>query len=172
MVLAMRLLGRPTHEIETALSAVRANRSAFRNSPGIAFSSDTLETIDGRWLDEDTVEAPIPEQVASRLRGRRFANSGEFRRAFWIAVSQSDLARQFTARDLWRMRRGLAPIAPRSQWYGRQRAYIVHHRRTIASGGAVYDMSNMLIVTPDRHQDILPPRDHFTNPDRQRRRER
>lgn len=172
MALAMRLLGRPPQQVQTALDAVRQNRSTFRNNAGIAFSSEDLRTVHGIWLGPTTVEAPVPEQVAAQLRGRVFANADEFRSAFWIAVANSDLASQFNVRDRHLMRLGFAPVVENvRERYGRRRTYIIHHRRTIASGGRVFDMSNMLIVTPSRHQDILPPNEHFVSPARRRRRD-
>lgn len=172
MTLAMRLQGRPLQQIQTALDAVRRNRSAFRNNAGIAFSSRALPSVQRRWLGTNTTSAEVPEQVAAQLRGRAFANADEFRRAFWMAVANSDLVSQFNSRDLQLMRLGFAPIVENArEHYGGRRTYMIHHRRTIASGGAVYDMSNMLIVTPNRHQDILPPSEHFGRPGTQRRRD-
>lgn len=171
MALAMRLLGRSPQQVQTALDAVRRNRSAFRNNAGVAFSSGPLRVFRQHWLGPTTVEAAVPEQVAAQLRGRIFANADEFRNAFWRAVSNSDLASQFNSRDLYVMGRfGYAPeVEDEREWYGGLTTYIIHHRRTIASGGPVFDMSNMLIVTPSRHQDILPPSEHFAPSPRRRR---
>lgn len=172
MVLAMRLQRRSATEIQAALDIVRRNRAAFRNNAGIAFSSRPLTIVTKRWLGPRTKSAAIPEQVAARLRGRTFANADEFRRALWIEVADSDLASQFNQRDLHVMRSGFAPfVEDEREHYGGQTRYIIHHRRMIASGGAVFDMSNMLIVTPSRHQDILPPNEHFVSPTRRRRRD-
>ncbi len=171
MVLSMRQLGRTPQQIQAALDDVRHSRAAFRNNPGRAFSSEPLRVVRQRWLGPTTVESAVPEQVAAQLRGRVFANADEFRYAFWKAVANSDLASQFNSRDLYVMSRfGYAPdVEDEREWYGGLTTYIIHHRRTIASGGPVFDMSNMLIVTPSRHQDILPPSEHFAPSPRRRR---
>lgn len=172
LVLVMHLQGRSIQRIQTALDTVRANRSAFRNNAGIAFSSRHHTIVQRRWLGPTTKSAAIPEQVAAQLRGRRFSNFDEFRTAFWRAVANSDLASQFSGRDLALMRRGYAPVVEdEREHYGGLATYIIHHRRPIAAGGEVFDMSNMLIVTPSRHQDILPPNEHFRPRSRRRHRD-
>ncbi len=127
MALAMRLLGRSPQQVQTALDAVRQNRSAFRNNAGIAFSSESLRTVRARWLGPTTLEAAVPEQVAEQLRGRTFANADEFRNAFWRAVANSDLAAQFNDRDRYLMGRlGYAPIvADEREHYGGLTTYII-----------------------------------------------
>lgn len=70
MTLAMRLQGRSLQQIQTALDTVRRNRTAFRNNAGIAFSSQALSDVQGRWLGPPTTSAEVPEQVAIQLRGR------------------------------------------------------------------------------------------------------
>jgi hypothetical protein len=169
MIAAMRALGKGDNEIRLALDAVRANRSGFRANAGFAFSSERMTRATDSWLSSYTKGALIPEQVARQLRGRPFVDFDEFREAFWIAVANTpELAEQFGLRDLARMRLGYAPIAPPSEHNGRQISYIIHHNLTIARGGRTYDMSNMLIVTPRLHQEILPRSEHFVSPQRRK----
>ena len=59
------------------------------------------------------------------------------------------------------MRMGQSPLVPESQRVGRRRTYELHHVRPIARGGALYDLSNLMIVTPLYHASVLNPRYHF-----------
>ncbi|WP_419179845.1 hypothetical protein [Polycladomyces zharkentensis] len=47
------------------------------------------------------------------------------------------------------------------QWHGGQRSYILHHRKTIHDGGDVYDLDNLIIVTPKMYQEMLDKCYHF-----------
>lgn len=55
--------------------------------------------------------------------------------------------------DADNMRNGAAPYAPESQWVGRRIKIEIHHKHEIASGGAVYDLDNLLLMTPRVHID-------------------
>jgi hypothetical protein len=104
----------------------------------------------------------IPGQVADALRGRTFNSFDEFRGAFWQAVAADPaLAGQFGTANLQRMANGLSPIAPVSQQVGGLRSYVLHHKQPIHAGGAVYDLDNLLVVTPRIHKEILSPAFHF-----------
>ena len=140
-----------------------AGAAGVRNQPGIASQSTPLPRITGPWLRGTSGNAGlVPRQVAEKLEGRTFADFGEFRSAFWQAAADvPELAAQFSKSNLALMKQGKAPVSPTSQHYGMQDTYILHHRNPIAGGGAVYDMSNIVIVTPKMHQSILDPKFHF-----------
>lgn len=70
------------------------------------------------------------------------------------------LAAQFSAENVNAMRKGLAPVAVKSQYLGGQRSYILHHIEPIQHGGGVYDLDNLLVVTPRFHKDALPAEYH------------
>jgi hypothetical protein len=53
------------------------------------------------------------------------------------------------------MEGGLAPFAVKSQHIGLQKNYHLHHKSPISHGGAVYDLSNIQIVTPRFHKEVL-----------------
>jgi hypothetical protein len=61
------------------------------------------------------------------------------------------------------MRKGLAPVAPRSQHYGKHRSYVLHHRTPVARGGSRYDPDNIMVVSPRYHQEVLDGSYHFGN---------
>jgi len=162
LISAMRARGASQSELAAALRALdREPRS--RDDPGIAYSSGQLLAAGSVWLRGTHGNAGlVPEQVAQQLRGRAFRNFDEFREAFWQAVAAApELASQFSLRNRTEMRNGRAPVAPQEQHYGELRAYVLHHQRPIVRGGGVYDMSNILVVSPRVHQDILGRSFHF-----------
>jgi hypothetical protein len=59
------------------------------------------------------------------------------------------------------MKDGLAPFAPKIQHLGGQKTYQLHHKMPIHKGGATYDLSNITIVTPRAHTEILDRALHF-----------
>jgi hypothetical protein len=104
----------------------------------------------------------VPGQIADVLNGRQFKNFDEFRESFWKAVSaDSNLASQFGKANLRRMSEGLAPIARQSQHLGKQQSYVLHHKTPIQHGGPVYDLNNIVVVTPRLHKEILDGSFHF-----------
>lgn len=119
--------------------------------------------ITGRWLKGSHGNAGlVPKSVADRLRGRSFNNFDDFREAFWKAVAEDpNLASQFSESNITKMRNGLAPTPVKSQWLGKQKTYVLHHRTPIYLGGAVYDVDNLYIVTPKFHKEILTPQYHY-----------
>jgi len=146
-------------------NAISAERSApvdgggdfrladMRYVPGTAFSSGALIDADRSWLA--TGSGAVPEQVAARLRGREFGSAAAFRKAFWKTVADiPELAAGFRSINIERMRAGNAPFAVARQQVGGQRTFQIHHPEQIRYGGAVYDMSNMLVVTPRIHNDL------------------
>ncbi len=86
----------------------------------------------------------------------------QFRETFWRIVADTpELAAQFSQINVSLMRRGRAPIAPKTQRFGGQYFYHLHHRNPVTRGGEVYDLSNIVIVTPMAHRSILDTRFHF-----------
>lgn len=102
------------------------------------------------------MEAPIPSQVAQRLRGRTIANFEEFCRAIWQAASGvPELASQFSAANLGLMRRGLAPKAPPDLQVPGSTIFHLLHAKHPSEGGGLYDVDNIRVVSPLRHFQIL-----------------
>ncbi|BAP42152.1 HNH endonuclease:S-type Pyocin [Pseudomonas sp. StFLB209] len=103
------------------------------------------ETTRGRGV-------PIPEHIADQLRGRNFSSFRKFREALWAAIANDpDLQKQFTGQNKLEMSQGRAPYARAEDQAGDNKKFEVHHPHEIAHGGAVYDIDNMLIMTPRRH---------------------
>jgi hypothetical protein len=168
LIKALRESGATPEQIEEQLRNDWAERRADavtsnpRNQPGDAHASGPLNRIEGTWLRGTQGNAgQIPAQVAEKLEGRHFANFGEFRAAFWRTVADTpELASQFSPGNRALMRDGLAPIAVEDQWHGGMQ-YVLHHQTPIAKGGEVYDLSNLVVLTPRMHQDILARDYHF-----------
>lgn len=126
----------------------------LRNTPGVATASGPLSPVSGRWLDA-SVPNPIPVQVADALVGREFSTFSDLQSAVWKTIgNSSELSAGFTRSNINLMRDGLAPYAPTeflnsSNAFGQ--SFNLHHDVWISRGGAVYDLSNLYIVSPKVH---------------------
>ncbi len=103
----------------------------------------------------------IPKLIGEQLSEKTFKNFDDFRNDFWETVADSEFASEFSANNISRMKGGLAPIAHSSQQYKGLKSYVLHHITPINAGGGVYDMSNIMMVTPRMHQEILEKAYHF-----------
>ncbi|WP_430691618.1 S-type pyocin domain-containing protein [Pseudomonas syringae] len=125
-----------------------------RSIPGVA--SGYGEAVNGVWLGDKTRAegASIPAHIADQLRGRRFGNFDSLRKATWIAVANDpELVKQFTQHNLEIMRDGGAPYPRLVDQAGGRTKFEIHHKKHIANGGAVYDIDNLVIMTPRQHID-------------------
>ncbi|MFJ2691721.1 S-type pyocin domain-containing protein [Pseudomonas sp. NPDC087336] len=123
-----------------------------RSEPGVSNGSGQL--VSGNWMGTASMPegAPIPAQIADKLRGRRFSTFNNFRSEFWKAVSNDELLNgQFTKLRQMDMKQGLAPAASPQDQVGKRIKYEIHHIIPIAEGGEVYDMDNLQIMTPKSH---------------------
>jgi hypothetical protein len=123
-----------------------------RNGPGVVSFGDDLLHAAGNWLKADT-PAPIPLQVGLALKGQTFNTFGELRSAVWRAVAaDEDLSGAFRQKSFGEMQAGRAPFAPpafQNSQFGLK--FNLHHVESIATGGNVYDLSNLRIVSPLTH---------------------
>ena len=95
-------------------------------------------------------------QIAAKLEGRQFNDWDAFRRAFWREVARDpELASQFGQRSVDRMRQGVAPLVSDTQRADGRTSYDLHHIQPIGRAGGVYDMNNVVIVTPRLHREML-----------------
>lgn len=132
-----------------------------RNLPGI--SNGKGKEIKGKWLKGKEGNAGLfPKSVADKLNGKNFANFDEFRKEFWKTVAEDpDLSKQFRPQNIAKMKNGNAPSPIEEQWLGGQKTYVLHHKTPINREGGVYDMDNLMIVTPRFHKEILAPSYHY-----------
>jgi len=123
-----------------------------RSEPGV--SSGAGKLVSENWMGTASMPegAPIPAQIADKLRGRRFSTFKNFRSEFWKAVSNDELLNgQFTKLRQMDMKQGLAPTTFPQDQVGRRIKYEIHHIIPIGEGGEVYDMDNLQIMTPKSH---------------------
>jgi hypothetical protein len=134
--------------------------------PGVAFGGEKLPAVTGTWLrGTEGNLGLIPKQIAGTLRGQYFASFDDFRAAFWRAVAADPvLSKQFRESNRTLMSDGFAPFAAVSQQTGParwQQVYNLHHINPVHQGGKVYDMDNIVIVTPRLHEVLLDPAYHY-----------
>jgi hypothetical protein len=124
---------------------------------GIATVSGKLQPASGVWLDAAT-PTPIPSQVGDALVGKQFNTFDDLRSAIWEQIGNSpELNSGFTPRNVQLMQDGYAPLSPpqylnESGAFGK--GFNLHHVDPVGNGGAVYDLSNLQIVSPKVHYDI------------------
>jgi RHS repeat-associated protein len=146
----------PANQTEKPAPALPPKKTAtqWRNTPGTATGAGFKVRPDRPWLVQGRA-GHVPESVAARLAGRTFKNFDEYRAAFWRAVGEDpDLMRQFGRSNQAHILKGEAPYAATSQQIGDQPQYEVfnlHHKKSIESGGAVYDAENILVASPLQH---------------------
>lgn len=128
---------------------------SVRNEPGVATGQG--QDVTGIWLAGAGKElgAPVPTQIADRLRGREFSRFDDFRETFWTEVAADpELSSQFSAANRRVMRGGSSPFVQETEAVGGRKVHELHHIDRIVDGGAVYDMDNLGITTPKNHINI------------------
>ncbi|MFJ2832699.1 RHS repeat-associated core domain-containing protein [Streptomyces sp. NPDC087263] len=137
--------------------AARKSATQLRNSPGMVTGGDRLADVSGKWLRGSEGNAGrIPGQVARGLQGQEFKSFDHFRAAFWEEVSKHpELAGQFKKSGQTAMAEGKAPFVAANQAIPGQGRYVLHHVQPIGRGGGVYDLDNLVVVTPRYHKEIL-----------------
>ena len=132
-----------------------------RNNEGIA--SGNGKAIGDKWLKGTHGNAGLfPKEIADNLRGKSFNSFKDFREAFWKEVaSNPKYSSGFSPRNIKRMEVGRAPKAHNSQWDGKVGSYQLHHKTPIHTGGGVFDMDNLIIVTPRYHKEVLDSNYHY-----------
>lgn len=126
-----------------------------RNIPGTA--SGNGKQVGDNWLGSAGIGegAPIPSQIADKLRGREFGSFDAFRRALWGEVGKEPtLTSQFNGSNKKALNKGYSPFPPEAEQIGGRTRYELHHITPIKDGGAVYDVDNIGILTPKRHIDL------------------
>jgi hypothetical protein len=126
-----------------------------RNMPGTADGKG--QPVGDNWLGGAGTGdgAPVPSQIADKLRGKTFGSFDSFRRAFWKAVAADpDLSKQFEQQDIERMKLGRAPVVDFFDVAGKRMKVELHHKVEISKGGDVYNVDNLNALTPKRHVEI------------------
>ena len=155
--IAMRVVGGKAIPVNLAQIGVDSSvkASGTRHIPGTAHVSAPL--VDAQVMLRGTHgnAGNVPLDVAKMMEGKSFNSFDLFRNEFWKSMSKSKYAAEFGEANITRMESGLAPFAVKSQHIGLQKNYHLHHKSPISHGGAVYDLSNIQIVTPRFHKEVL-----------------
>lgn len=109
------------------------------------------------WLNNAGKElgAPIPSQIADKLRGKEFKSFDKFREAIWAEVGKDPaLAKQFNSRNRAFFKKGYSAFVPNKEKWGGRDKYEIHHVKPISEGGEVYNIDNLRVLTPKRHVEI------------------
>ncbi|HEJ3364696.1 TPA: S-type pyocin domain-containing protein [Pseudomonas aeruginosa] len=126
-----------------------------RDVPGTATGKG--QPVSGNWLGAASQDqgAPIPTQIADKLRGRKFASFDAFRKAFWTEVGkETELSKQFRGNNQGNLKNGYSPFTPKSERVGGRARYELHHVKPISEGGAVYNIDGIRVTTPKRHIEL------------------
>lgn len=130
-------------------------RKTARDESGVVTGNG--EDITGIWLENasEGLGAPIPSQIADKLRGKEFSSFDAFRSAFWKEVSKNEeLIKQFSTQNQARIKLGKAPKTRSRDKVGKRNSFELHHVDEIQHGGKVYDVDNIRINTPKNHINI------------------
>lgn len=96
--------------------------------------------------------APLPTRIADQLRGRAFSRWAKMREAIWKAIAADpELSRHFDEASLENMQRGGAAFSSVTGQVGKKMVLELHHVHPIVEGGGVYDLDNLMIMTPRAH---------------------
>ncbi|UTZ29903.1 S-type Pyocin family protein (plasmid) [Vibrio campbellii] len=126
-----------------------------RDKPGVVTGKG--EDIFGIWLADagKDLGAPIPSQIADKLRGKEFSSFDAFREGFWYAVGEDQtLINQFSRANQRLIKRGRSPFSLPSEQVGGRQRYELHHKEEIQHGGEVFHVDNLCVLTPKRHISI------------------
>ncbi|QGZ47029.1 hypothetical protein GPZ77_00035 [Streptomyces sp. QHH-9511] len=131
----------------------------LRNMPGAVTGGSRLKDVSGKWLlGTHGNVGKIPGQVARGLQGRQFNSFDKFREAFWLEVAKHPkLVNQFIPGNRALIKQGKAPRTVPRQAIGKNNYYSLHHVNPIHNGGGVYDLDNIIVVTPRYHREVLDP---------------
>lgn len=135
-----------------------------RHEPGVATESFNFRNSLGtqkKIMYQNGDIGIIPQEVRDKLAGREFRSFDEFRNELWKEVGNSSFANKFNKANQALMKQGFAPRAPKNGHYKSLNTYILHHKQPIEKGGGVYDLDNLIIVSPRMHQEILDRSYHF-----------
>ena len=116
-----------------------------------------------RWLRGTHGNAGfVPREIVRKLVWRRFRNFDAMRGAFWREVAKNPKTRaQFSTINVREMEAGRAPFVHKTQAVRGRKRHELHHIRPTSRGDGAYDLSNIVVVTPRTHLEILSPSYHF-----------
>ncbi len=145
-------------KVKVAASKTKPSQLTYnggRQATGVAHASQPLINPDKMLRGSANNAAYVPKEVAQLMEGKTFNSFDAFRNEFWKSMAKTKYGKEFGAKNLARMLEGNAPFTIKPQYLGKQKTYQLHHASPLHNGGATYDLSNIRIVTPRYHQEIL-----------------
>ncbi|MCB6144387.1 hypothetical protein LHK12_02105 [Providencia rettgeri] len=106
-----------------------------RKKPGTATRKG--KKVSDKWLNDASKEngAPIPEQVANKLRGNKFNSFDEFRKAIWDEISKfPELIKNLSKNNKTLVSKGYSPFARKKDQVGGRKVHELHHDNPISEG--------------------------------------
>lgn len=140
--------------IDSGVKPIYVYLQSARDKPGVVTGKGEVLSGEGKWLEAASsgVGAPIPAQVADKLRGREFRDFDHFREAFWLAVAECpELMRDFKPSNQTLIIMGLAAYPIPSEQVGGRTTFELHHVEQIQHGGEVFNVDNIRVTTPRLH---------------------
>ncbi len=138
-----------------------------RNSPGIVTGGENAPDTRKMLHGTEGNVGVIPKDIADALSGRTYDNFDDFRKEFWKTVGNSSYADEFMINgdmtNIYRMRNGGAPLVLDTQIISGSVTYQIHHKTPIHQNGEVFNLNNLVVVTPRYHAEILIPEYHGYN---------
>ncbi|MEQ6967143.1 type VI secretion system PAAR protein [Pectobacterium polaris] len=125
-----------------------------RDKPGTVTGKGEVLSGEGKWLEAASsgLGAPVPTQVADKLRDQKFERFDDFREAFWLAVAECpELMVQFNRSNQTIIKAGNSPFAIPEEQVGKRKRFEIHHVKNIQHSGEVYNIDNLRVNTPKNH---------------------
>jgi hypothetical protein len=145
------------HDLPLSIEAPKLAKE-WRNTPGTAYSVKELKDSETLLHGSAGNAGFIPKEIGDKLNGKYFKSFDEFRGEFWRTVADTPRYSQEFNHDpvnLGRMNAGNSPLTVREQRFYERKYYELHHMLPIKDGGAVYNLDNLVVVTPKYHMEIL-----------------
>jgi hypothetical protein len=136
----------------SGLKPVYVMLNSPRSKPGVV--SGHGQPVGSHWLAgaSEGEGAPVPSQIADKLRGKRYSSFDAFRLTFWKTVAADpELRNQFKTQNKGNIDNGNSPFTHKSEQVGERKRYELHHVTPVSQKGAIYDVDNIMVFTPKRH---------------------
>ena len=99
----------------------------------------------------------IPPEIANKFIGREFNTFDKFKAELYKEIGNSKYAKQFNVSNQRALNNGNAPFAPKDYKTGsnqNQIRYNIHHIHPVEDGGDVYNLDNLIILSPKTHKEV------------------
>lgn len=129
----------------------------IRAGPGTVWGTANLSKVSPSvWKKQlESTGAEIPKTIGEKLSGSSYKSFDGFRKSFWKEVSKdATLVKQFNKSNQSNLAKGHAPLVKKTEAVGGRVRYEIHHKKPISLNGSVYNLDNLIIVSPKRHIEL------------------